>query len=90
MPLPGLGFLRLTAGEAEWARLSSDGERLRVGEDIDVPCPALVPDDGTGGTVPHWRGAPLVRAVADGQAWEVLLESADPTWTASRCACSPG
>ena len=78
VPLPGLGFLRLTVGQAEWARLSSDGERLRVGEDIDVPCPALVPDDGTGGTVPHWRGAPLVRAVVDGQAWEVLLESADP------------
>ena len=28
--------------------------------------------------MPHWRGAPLVRAVADGQAWEVLLETADP------------
>ena len=37
----------------------------------------LVPDDGSGGAVPHWRGTPLVRAVADGQAWEVLLETAD-------------
>jgi HEXXH motif-containing protein len=73
---PGLGRL-LVADQGEWVRLSSDGERLRAGDRIDVPCAALVPDDGSGGTVPHWQGTPLVRAVADGQAWEVLLETAD-------------
>jgi HEXXH motif-containing protein len=74
--LPGLGQLCL-AGEREWIRLSSDGERLRAGEGIDVPCAALVPDDGSPRQVPLWRGTPLVRAVADGQTWEVLLETAD-------------
>jgi hypothetical protein len=36
-----------------------------------------VPDDGSDGTVPHWQGTPLIRAVADGQTWEVLLETTD-------------
>ena len=76
MPLPGLGCLQV-ADQGEWIRLSSDGERLRVGGHIDVACAALVPDDGSGATVPHWRGTPLVRAVADGQTWEVLLEITD-------------
>ena len=76
VPLPGLGCLEV-AGQGEWVTLSSDGERLRAGEHIDVACAALVPDDGSGQAVPHWRGTPLVRAVADGQAWEVLLETAD-------------
>jgi HEXXH motif-containing protein len=76
VPLPGLGCLE-AAGQGEWIRLSSDGERLRAGAHIDVACAALAPDDGSGGTVPHWRGTPLVRAEADGQAWEVLLETAD-------------
>jgi HEXXH motif-containing protein len=75
-PLPGLGCLELP-GLGEWTGLSSDGERLRVGRDIEVACADLVPDDGSGAEVPHWRGTPLVRAVADGQAWEVLLECAD-------------
>jgi HEXXH motif-containing protein len=74
--LPGLGCLQV-ASLGEWVRLSSDGERLRDGEHIDVPCAALVPDDGSGGTVPHWQGTPLLRALTHGQAWEVLLESAD-------------
>jgi HEXXH motif-containing protein len=73
---PGLGSLHI-AGQGEWIRLSSDGERLRVGEHIDVACAALVPDDGSGTAAPHWRGTPLVRAVADGQTWEVLLETTD-------------
>ena len=77
VPLPGLGFLQTAAGQGEWVRLSSDGERVRVGEHVDVPCAALVPDDGSGGTAPHWRGIPLVRAEADGRVWEVLLETAD-------------
>jgi HEXXH motif-containing protein len=75
--LPGLGSLQVAVGLDEWVRLSSDGERLRVGEHIDVPCAALVPDDGSGSMVPHWRGTPLVRAEADGQVWEVLIEPAD-------------
>lgn len=74
--LPGLGSLEAT-GPDEWVRLSCDGDRLRVGGRINVPCAALVPDDGLADAVPHWRGTPIVRAVADGQAWEVLLETAD-------------
>ena len=74
--LPGLGCLRV-AGLDEWTTLTSDGERLRAGEHVDVPCAALVPDDGSGGAVPYWRGTPLVRAEVGGQAWEVLLETAD-------------
>jgi HEXXH motif-containing protein len=74
--LPGLGCLQ-EVGQGEWIRLSSDGVRLRAGEHIDVACAALVPDDGSGGAVPHWRGTPLVRVTADGQTWEVLLETAD-------------
>jgi HEXXH motif-containing protein len=76
VPLPGLGCLEV-AGQGEWVRLSTDGQRLRAGEHIDVACSALVPDDGSGQAVPHWRGTPLVRAAAGGQAWEVLLETAD-------------
>lgn len=76
VPLPGLGCLEL-AGQGEWARLSSDGERLRVDEHIELACSALVPDDGSGETVPYWRGTPLVRAVVEGQVWTVLLETAD-------------
>lgn len=75
--LPGLGTLRLAGVRDNWIRLSSDGERLRAGEHIEVPCSAVVPDDGTAGPVPHWRGTPLVRVVADGQAWAVLLETSD-------------
>jgi HEXXH motif-containing protein len=73
--LPGLGSLE--APGQEWVRLSCDGERLRGGGHIDVACAALVPDDGSADAVPHWHGTPMVRAVADGQAWEVLLETTD-------------
>jgi HEXXH motif-containing protein len=76
VPLPGLGCVE-GAGKGEWVRLSCDGQRLRVGEHVELACAALVPDDGTGETVPHWRGTPLVQAVADGQTWRVLLETAD-------------
>jgi HEXXH motif-containing protein len=76
VPFPGLGCLEVD-GQGEWVRLSSDGERLRAGEHIVVACSALVPDDGSGQAVPHWQGTLLVRAVAGGQAWEVLLETAD-------------
>ena len=74
--LPGLGSLR-APGQGEWVRLSSDGERLQVGGRIGVDCAALVPDGGATDLVPHWRGTPLVRAVADGQVWEVRLETVD-------------
>jgi HEXXH motif-containing protein len=77
VPLPGLGVLRVPASRGEWVRLSSDGERLCAGEHIDIPCAALVPDDGSGGTLPHWRGTPLVRAEAGGHVWEVLLETSE-------------
>ena len=75
--LPGLGCLHVTARQP-WIRLSSDGMRLTVGDHADLPCAALLPDDGSAETVPHWQGTPQVRAVADGQVWEVLLETADP------------
>ncbi len=75
--LPGLGFLQVASGPGEWVGLSSDGERLRAGEQVDVPCAALIPDDGSGGAVPCWRGIPLVRAEAGGLVWEVLLETTD-------------
>jgi HEXXH motif-containing protein len=74
--LPGLGCLQVPV-EGEWIRLSSDGERLRVGDHIDVACAGLVPDDGRGPEVPHWRGTPVVRSVAEGQNREVLLETDD-------------
>ena len=86
--LPGLGCLE-TGGRGEWIKLSSDGARLRAdghpdaarrpdpGGRIDLACADLVPDDGSGGPVPHWRGTPLVRAAAGGQTWDVLLETAD-------------
>jgi HEXXH motif-containing protein len=74
--LPGLGCLEV-AGEGEWAGLSSDGERLRAGGHVGLACAALVPDDGSGDTVPGWHGTPLIRAEADGQVWEVLLETTD-------------
>jgi HEXXH motif-containing protein len=76
VPLPGLGCLE-TGGQGEWIKLSSDGERLRAGEHIDVACAALTPDDGSGAAVPRWRGTPLIRAIADGQIWQVLLEISD-------------
>ncbi len=77
VPLPGLGCLRVP-GHGEWIRLGSDGERLRAGDHVDVACADLKPDGGGGRVVPHWRGAPMIRAVAEGQAWELLLETFDP------------
>lgn len=73
---PGLGCLRVS-GQGEWIRLSSDGERLRAGEHLDVACADLVPDDGSGHVVPHWEGTPVVRVWSGGQTWNVLLETVD-------------
>ena len=50
----------------------------------------LVPDDGSGDPVPHWQGTPVVRAVADGLAWDVLLETRRSlSSTGIRCRCPP-
>ena len=76
MALPGLGCLQ-GLGQEEWVRLSSDGRRLSVGRDIDMACADLVPADGPAAADPHWQGTARVRAMADGQAWEVLLETTD-------------
>ena len=76
VPLPGLGCLAVP-GADEWVRLSSDGARLQAGEHIEVACAALIPDADSVPATPHWEGTPLVRAEADGQSWEVLLEIAD-------------
>ena len=75
--LPGLGYFH-GVGEDAWVRVTSDGKRLSVGNHAEASCADIVPDDGGGREIPHWTGSPLIRAVADGQAWEVLLEVADP------------
>jgi HEXXH motif-containing protein len=75
--LPGLGHFH-GIREDSWVRVTSDGKRLSVGESTEVPCADVVPDDGSGRVVRHWKGSPLIRAGAHGQAWEVLLETADP------------
>jgi HEXXH motif-containing protein len=75
--LPGLGRLRVPESEGAWLSFSSDGERLEAGRHVEVACADLVPDDGSGTSAPYWQGTPVVRALAGGQAWEVLLETAD-------------
>lgn len=75
--LPGLGFLRVD-DRSSWVQLCSDGQWVTIGDDLKVACECLVPDDGSGGGFSLWRGTPLVRAIADGARWEVLLETADP------------
>jgi len=74
--LPGLGCLFI-ADQLSWIRLSGDGVRLTAGNDIDLPYAALIADDGRGTLLPQWQGTPLIRAVADGHAWDVLLETHD-------------
>jgi len=74
--LPGLGSFSVATQHA-WLRLRSDGERLQVGPLIDVRCAELTPEDGSAGPIPHWRGTVLVHAMADGQPWDLLLETAD-------------
>jgi HEXXH motif-containing protein len=76
VPLPGLGCLHAT-GQQPWIRLRGDGVHVTVGDETDMPYAALVPDDGSGEPVPHWQGTPLIRAVTDGHAWDVLLETRD-------------
>ena len=76
--LPGLGSLHV-AGQPDWIRLCCDGERVRAGDETVADRRLLVPDDGSAGAAfPQWSGTPMVRAVADGVAWHVLLETGDP------------
>jgi len=72
IPLPGLGGLEV-AGQPGWVRLRHDGERLTVGDDVDVSALDARPDYGSGPPVPHWRGTPAVQVLAGGLAWNVLL-----------------
>jgi HEXXH motif-containing protein len=74
--LPGLGFIRI-AEESPWIRLCCDGEQVTAGAHFRAGRQYLVPDDGSGGPVPQWSGTPLIRAVTDGLAWQVLLETED-------------
>ncbi len=75
--LPGLGSLH-AAGQPAWVRLRSDGEHLTADARLDASRSDLRPDPGSGWSVPHWRGTPAVRALADGLAWDVLLVTDDP------------
>lgn len=74
--LPGLGSLQV-ARQCAWIRLCGDGESLLVGEEFEVPYATLAPDDGSAAHIPNWRGTSIVRAMANGETWEVLLETAD-------------
>lgn len=74
--LPGLGYF-YGIDQDSWVRLRSDGERLTIGTLTEAPCAGLVPDDGSGATIPHWQGTRMARAVAGGRTWTVLLETAD-------------
>jgi HEXXH motif-containing protein len=74
--LPGLGCWQLP-GYPAWTRLHCDGERVAAGDRLEADWRLLRPDDGSGTVVPQWSGTPLVRAVADGAGWNVLLETSD-------------
>ena len=75
--LPGLGSLQV-AGQTPTIRLHSDGERVTAGDWFAGDRRLLIPDDGDGEAVPGWSGTPVIRAVADGLTWAVLLETGDP------------
>jgi HEXXH motif-containing protein len=80
--LPGLGYFQGVEQDS-WVRLRSDGERLAVGAHTVASCAALAPDDGSGvpgvpgEQAPQWRKTDVVRAVAAGHTWTVLLETGD-------------
>ena len=74
--LPGLGFVRIT-DDSSWVRLCGDGDRVTAGRQLRADRRYLIPDDGSGGPVPQWSGTPVIRAVADGLAWQALLETED-------------
>jgi HEXXH motif-containing protein len=73
---PGLGYLHVT-GEDRWIRLRSDGKRVSGDALADTWCASLVPDDGSGAQIAGWQGTPMVRTVAGGHTWNVLLETTD-------------
>jgi HEXXH motif-containing protein len=75
--LPGLGYFR-DLDEASWVRVTSDGQRLSIGAFTEAARADIVADDAPERVARHWKRSPLIRAVASGQAWEVLLETADP------------
>lgn len=74
--LPGLGSFLVT-DRSSWIRLCCDGERVTGGGHLVADWRLLVPDDGSNGAIPPWSGTPMVRAVTDGLAWDVLLETGD-------------
>ncbi|MGH3403031.1 MAG: HEXXH motif domain-containing protein [Streptosporangiaceae bacterium] len=74
--LPGLGYFH-GIDRGSWVRLRSDSERLTIGTLTEAPCAGLVPDDGSGESIPYWHGTRMARAVAGGREWTVLLETAD-------------
>lgn len=75
--LPGLGSVCMD-DRSSWTRLRCGGNRVAVGDRFKANRRLLVPDDGSGQTLPGWSGTPMVRAIADGLAWDVLLETGDP------------
>src|SRR5690348_17217566 len=82
--LPGLGSLHVAGqpdavGQPDWIRLRGDGDQVQAGGEPGIARRLLVPDDGSAReTSPRWAGTPAIRAVADGVAWHVLLETSDP------------
>jgi HEXXH motif-containing protein len=73
---PGLGSFYI-AGQDQWIRLRGDGRWLSIGARTPVRYTSLAPDDGSLEPIEGWRGVPVIRAVADGHAWDVLLDGTD-------------
>ena len=72
--LPGLGRIAVgheadIGSEPAWVQLRYDGDRLAAGHGVVLPRTVLSPDYGLGRSVPHWRGTPAVRVLADGFSW---------------------
>jgi HEXXH motif-containing protein len=73
---PGLGYFHGFDRDSS-VRLRCDGVRLTVGALTEGQCADLMPEDDSGGPVPHWQGTHVVRATAAGRTWTVLLETTD-------------
>jgi len=73
---PGLGYFHGFDRDSS-VRLRGDGVRLTVGAITEGQCTDLMPEDDSGGSVPHWQGTHVVRATAAGRTWTVLLETTD-------------
>ena len=83
--LPGLGRIAAAhqAGaradsEPAWSGCATTVTGSAAGDDVLLPRAVLVPDYGLGRSVPHWRGTPLIRVLAGGFSWDVLLVTDDP------------